>query len=96
LSVTKWISVCAQVLKDVDYLQSKVKIVHNATNIILGPPTAPLEHCTSVGPTAVGIYQIVKPGVFWPVRAWFLEITFVCDVCMRTCVCVSAPEAINN
>jgi len=33
-----------------------------------------------------------------PVRDWFLEIAFVRDVCMRVCVCVcvSAPEAINN
>jgi len=23
-----------------------------------------------------------------PARAWFLEITFVRDVCMRVCVCV--------
>ena len=31
--------------------------------------------------------------------AWFLENAFVCDVgmcvCVRACVCVSAPEAIN-
>jgi len=35
-----------------------------------------------------------------PARTWFLKITFVHDVCMRACVrvcvCVSAPEAINN
>ena len=33
-------------------------------------------------------------------RAWFLEIAFVREVsmrvCMDVCVCVSAPEAINN
>jgi len=32
----------------------------------------------------------------WPVHDWFLEITFVRDVSMFVCVCVSAPEAINN
>jgi len=34
----------------------------------------------------------------WPVRNWFLEIAFVCDVSMLACVCVcvSASEAINN
>ena len=33
-----------------------------------------------------------------PVRAWFLIIDPVRIVCMRACVCVcvSAPEAINN
>jgi len=33
-----------------------------------------------------------------PARDWFFEIAFVRDVCMRVCVCVcvSAPEAINN
>ena len=39
-----------------------------------------------------------------PVRAWFLEIYPVCDVCMCVyvcvcvclCVCVPAPKAINN
>ena len=35
-----------------------------------------------------------------PVHAWFLEIAFVWEVSMRVyvdvCVCVSAPEAINN
>jgi len=31
-----------------------------------------------------------------PTRDWFLEIAFVRDVCMRVCMCVSAPEAINN
>ena len=30
-----------------------------------------------------------------PAHAWFLEIDFVHDVCC-VCVCVSAPEAINN
>jgi len=29
-------------------------------------------------------------------RDWFLEIAFVRDVSMCMCVCVSAPEAINN
>ena len=29
-------------------------------------------------------------------RAWFLKIDPVQFVCMRECVCVSAPEAINN
>jgi len=28
----------------------------------------------------------------WPAHDWFLEIAFVCDVC----VCVSTPEAISN
>ena len=31
-----------------------------------------------------------------PARAWFLKIDPVRIVCMRVCVCVSAPEAINN
>jgi len=31
-----------------------------------------------------------------PVHNWFLEIAFVHDVSMFVCVCVSAPEAINN
>ena len=31
-----------------------------------------------------------------PARAWFLKIDPVRIVCMRACVCVSAPEAINN
>ena len=33
----------------------------------------------------------------WPVRAWFLRIASVRE-CLyaRVCVCVSAPEAINN
>ena len=37
---------------------------------------------------------IIKPGARRPQagRAWFLEIDPVRDVCM----CVSAPEAINN
>ena len=34
-----------------------------------------------------------------PVYAWFLEIAFLRDVsmsvCVRACVCVSTPEAIN-
>ena len=30
------------------------------------------------------------------VYTWFLEITFVRDVSMRVCLCVSAPETINN
>jgi len=34
------------------------------------------------------------------VRAWFLEITFVHNVCVRArvraCMCPSIPEAINN
>ena len=33
----------------------------------------------------------VRTGL-WPACNWFLEIAFVHDVCM----CVSAPEAINN
>ena len=34
----------------------------------------------------------------WPARAWFLKIDPVRIVGMRACVCVcvSAPEAINN
>ena len=31
-----------------------------------------------------------------PARAWFLKIDPVWIVCMHVCVCVSAPEAINN
>ena len=31
-----------------------------------------------------------------PARAWFLKIDPVRIVSMRVCVCVSAPEAINN
>ena len=32
-----------------------------------------------------------------PARAWFLEITFMrTSVCVRVCVCVSAPRAIKN
>ena len=37
-----------------------------------------------------------------PARAWFLRIAFVWEVSMRVyvcvwmCVCVSAPEAMNN
>ena len=32
-----------------------------------------------------------------PARAWFLEITFMrTSVCVRACVCVSAPRAIKN
>ena len=33
-----------------------------------------------------------------PARAWFLRIAFVREVSMRVwmCVCVSAPEAMNN
>ena len=30
----------------------------------------------------------------WLVRVWFLEIAFVQELSM--CVCVSAPEAMNN
>ena len=29
-------------------------------------------------------------------RTWFLKIDHMRIVCMRVCVCVSAPEAINN
>ena len=29
-------------------------------------------------------------------RAWFLKIDPVRFVCMRVCVCVSAPEVISN
>ena len=36
-------------------------------------------------------FYIFKPGV----HTWFLEITFVHE-CMRVCICVYAPEAINN
>ena len=39
--------------------------------------------------------EVFKPGA--PAcgrRAWFLIITFVRE-CMRVCVCVYAPEAIN-
>ena len=32
----------------------------------------------------------------WPACAWFLKIDPVWIVGMRVCVCVSAPEAINN
>ena len=33
----------------------------------------------------------------WPVHAWFLEIVSVrTSVCVFACLCVSAPEAINN
>ena len=41
---------------------------------------------------------IVKPGARRrrPARAWLLEIDPVRIVCMRACVCVSVPEAINN
>ena len=42
---------------------------------------------------------IIKPGT-QPVRAWFLKVEAVqivsMCVCLRVCVCVSAPEAINN
>ena len=31
-----------------------------------------------------------------PAHAWFLKIDPVQIVCMRVCVCVSAPKAINN
>ena len=31
-----------------------------------------------------------------PARAWFLEIVSSTNVGVRVCVCVSAPEAINN
>ena len=39
----------------------------------------------------------VQAGL-WPARAWFLKIGPVRIVGMRACVCVcvSAPEAINN
>ena len=38
--------------------------------------------------------RVIKPGVRWPqvVRAWFLEIDPVRDVCVYVCVCVSAPK----
>ena len=49
------------------------------------------------------IYQTPYYIVFKPVtpsrrlvRAWFLEIIFVRDVCVCVCVCVSAPEGTNN
>ena len=32
----------------------------------------------------------------WPAHAWFLRIALSANVGMRVCVCVSAPEAINN
>ena len=32
----------------------------------------------------------------WPALAWFPKIDPVWIVGMRVCVCVSAPEAINN
>ena len=32
----------------------------------------------------------------WLARAWFLRIALSTNVSMRVCVCVSAPEAINN
>ena len=39
------------------------------------------------------IATVIKPGT-----RWFLEIAFVWEVSMRACVCVcmSAPEAMNN
>jgi len=46
------------------------------------------------------INKLFKPVAQRPVHKWFLEITFVHNVCMRACVracvcvCESAPEAI--
>ena len=37
----------------------------------------------------------VRAGL-WPAHAWFLKIDLVQIVVMCACVCVSAPEAINN
>ena len=44
------------------------------------------------------VLDIFKPGARRPrpAHAWFLKIDPVRIVCMRVCVCVSAPEAINN
>ena len=43
------------------------------------------------------LYEVFKPGVRRPARAWFLEIDPVRTfVCLRVCVCVPAPEAIYN
>ena len=43
------------------------------------------------------IYYILNESIFLnQVCAWFLIIDPVQIVSMRVCVCVSAPEAINN
>ena len=44
------------------------------------------------------LFSFIKPGAAGHrlARAWFLKIDPVRIVCMRACVCVSAPEAINN
>lgn len=63
LTSIDWVSICAQTLEAVDYLHSKVEVLHNdisTTNILLGPPTTYLQqHSSSVGVTGAGNYQIL-------------------------------------
>ena len=63
LTSVDWITVCAQIFEAVDYLHSKVEVLHNdisTTNILLGPPTTYLQqHSSSVGVTGAGNYQIL-------------------------------------
>ena len=43
------------------------------------------------------VYFLLNQARAKAARAWFLEIVLVrVSVCVRACVCVSAPEAINN
>ena len=53
-------------------------------------------------PVSVGHTAFLQQGCFClldimrPARAWFLRIALSMNVGTRVCVCVSAPEAINN
>ena len=48
-------------------------------------------------PSAIVDHYIIKwTFVFKPIAPGFLELLLSVNVCMRVCVCVSAPEAMNN
>ena len=46
--------------------------------------------------TLGGLEQFVKLGALRPASAWFLKVEPVQIVSVCVCVCVFAPEAINN
>ena len=57
--------------------------------------TSPSQQCLDIHTCS---YLIFKPGAHWPVTGARLVSynCFYADVGMCVCVCVSAPEAINN
>jgi len=89
--MTQWITLFGTTILwiDSDYLccekKSKGVIALVLMGLTAGRLTCRLH--TNTGKFICKFLNKAHAGL-WPVRAWFLEITFVRDVCMRVCVCV--------